>query len=66
MQAGTINPLYCFFTLTYKIYHCIVKGELFKKNQACDYDVRLYFRFIAVGILDHESLFKKFPNRENM
>lgn len=66
MQAGTINPLHCFFTLTYKIYRCIVKGELFLKNQACDYDVRLYFRFIAVGILAHESLFKKFPNRENM
>lgn len=49
MQAGTINPLHCFFTLTYKIYRCIVKGELFLKNQACDYDVRLYFRFIAVA-----------------
>lgn len=32
MQAGTINPLHCFFTLAYKIYHCIVKGELFKKK----------------------------------
>lgn len=33
MQAGTINPLHCFFTLTYKIYRCIVKGELFLKKK---------------------------------